>query len=368
MLRYDATAARWQALAGGLALRADTAQPLSAAQQAQSRANAGVPNRNYLINPSGEINQAGVGAQSDASYDFDQWLTLTQANPVSVSQLVDAEDGTPFMMRTLQSNAAAQRFGRIQWLEKLLCRELRGQPVTLSARVRISAAATLRYAIVEWTGAADAIAKDVVNDWSSASFAAGGFFTAASTVVVASGAMALGANTLTDLAPLTGTVSSAMNNLAVLLWTDAAQPQNVSLDIGKVKLEKGAVPTPFVAPPFDQSLAACQRYWCKSYDYATAPGTATRIGADGVYVAGAATNNGGVYPRFPVRMRIAPSGGITVYSSASGTAGVLRDAGNAVDLAAIIDLVGERGFRGFTAVGTGSILLLDCHYTASARL
>jgi hypothetical protein len=50
LLRYDATAARWQGLAGGLALRADTAQSLTPAQQNQAQINAGLPAaiRGYL--------------------------------------------------------------------------------------------------------------------------------------------------------------------------------------------------------------------------------------------------------------------------------------------------------------------------------
>lgn len=50
LLRYDGTAARWQALAGGLCLRADAAQALDAAQQAQARANLGIAAvlRSYL--------------------------------------------------------------------------------------------------------------------------------------------------------------------------------------------------------------------------------------------------------------------------------------------------------------------------------
>ena len=50
LLRYDGTAARWQALAGGLFVRADAAQALDGAQQAQARANLGIAPvlRSYL--------------------------------------------------------------------------------------------------------------------------------------------------------------------------------------------------------------------------------------------------------------------------------------------------------------------------------
>lgn len=217
--------------------------------------------RNYIINPSGEVNQAGVGSQADVTYDFDQWLTLTQTAAVTVSSVADAENTTPFMMRSLQAQASAQRFGRIQWFEKLLCRDLRGQAVVLSARVRMSASTTLRYAIVEWTGTADAITKDIVLDWTNATFTAGNFFTTTSTTIVGTGSIALTANTLTDITPLTGAVSSSMNNLAVFFWTDSTQAQNVTLDIGKGKLEKGSVASAFIPRPFDHELLTCKRYF-----------------------------------------------------------------------------------------------------------
>ncbi|MGC0326220.1 hypothetical protein ABIG06_006849 [Bradyrhizobium sp. USDA 326] len=238
----------------------------SAAAAAESRRNLGIPGKNYLFNPSGEIDQEVIGggaSRADGAYDFDQWLTLTQSNPVTVSSVADAENGTPFMMRSLQANASAQRFGRIQWLESRFCKDLRGKDVVLSARVRMSAATTLRYAIVEWTGTADAITKDVVADWTNGTFTAGNFFTSTSTTIVAVGSVALAANTLTDITVLSGTVSGSMNNLAVLFWTNAAQAQNVTLDIGKVKIEQGNAASPFVAPSFEGELRRCMRWYEK---------------------------------------------------------------------------------------------------------
>lgn len=348
VLRYDAAAARWLVIAAAL-----------------GPAPAG---RNYLLNPSGEINQAGAGSQADASYDLDQWLTLTQSAAVTVSQLVDAENATPFMMRMLQASASAQRFGRIQWLEKLACRELRGQPVTLSARVRAAAATTLRYAIVEWTGSADAIAKDVVGDWTSTSYVPGGFFAAASLAVTATGATALAANALTDIAALTGTVSSAMNNLAVVFWTDAAQPQNAVLDIARVKLERGALPTRFVAPAFDDELKRCQRYYRKSYDYAVPPGTAGAAGgACEAYVTAGIGNYQMPGARFDRMMKTPVT---TVFAVGSGSQGKVQAIAAAADKTAAPEQEGETGCCLFSSGvdGLQAADLVRWHYRAVARL
>jgi len=215
--------------------------------------------RNRLINPTGQIAQIAVGSQTDATYDFDQWLTLTQTAAVTVSQVTNAEDGTPFMMRSLQAQATAQRFGRIQWIESANCIDLRGKTVTLSARARMSASTTLRFAIVEWTGTADTITKDVVNDWTSGTFTAGNFFNSTTLTISAAGSQALTANTIASVS-LTANISSSANNVAIIFWTDSAQAQNVTLDIGRVQHEIGASATQFAWRPYATELMLCQRY------------------------------------------------------------------------------------------------------------
>lgn len=346
----------------------------SAAASAEARRNLGIPGKNYLLNPSGEIDQEVVAAgvsRADAAYDFDQWLTLTQSNPVTVSAVADAENGTPFMMRSLQANASAQRFGRIQWLESRLCRDLRGKAVALSARVRMSSATTLRYAIVEWTGTADAITKDVVADWTNGTFTAGAFFASTSTTIVAAGSIALAANTLTDITALTGTVSGSMNNLAVLFWTNSTQAQNVTLDIAKVKLEQASAASAFVAPDFAEELRACKRYFRKSYDHATAPGAATKAGLVSCGF-NDASGTGAASISFDVPMRAAPA-----------TINYWDGAGNASKISYLTSnsstwndnsTTGVPPFNasqsGFTASGPSAVGHVQgfLHYTANARL
>lgn len=216
--------------------------------------------RNRVINPSGQINQAGTGTAADGTYWFDQWVVLTQSNPITPSQIINAESGTPFMMRYTQSNASAQRFGVIQPIESANCVDLRGQTVTLSARVRMSAGTMLRYTIIEWTGTADAITKDVVNDWTKGIFTPGNFFTSSTTTIAAAGSIALSANTFTTVA-LSGTVSGSMNNLHVFFWTDSTQAQNVTLDIGKVQLEAGSNSTVLAFRSLLQEQQICYRYF-----------------------------------------------------------------------------------------------------------
>jgi len=84
-----------------------------------------------------------------------------------------------------------------------------------------------------------------------------------------------------------------------------------------VQLEKGTVATPFEFRPYGTELALCQRYYEKSYDIGTTPGTATISGSTSV-VAG--NTSGFQGPRFMIEKRAVP-GTIQTWSAA-GTAGV----------------------------------------------
>jgi hypothetical protein len=172
----------------------------------------------------------------------------------------------------------------------------------------MSASTTLRYAILEWTGTADTITKDIVLDWTSGTFTAGNFFTTTSTTITATGSTALTSNTLATIT-LAGTVGSSMNNLAVFFWTDSTQAQNVTLDIA-------------VIPSFQVDRATemgrCQYFWRKSWDYATAVGTAWTGGVDQFKFSHPSASFSTTWA-FP-QMRVAPT--ITVYD-ASGASGVI---------------------------------------------
>jgi hypothetical protein len=85
-----------------------------------------------------------------------------------------------------------------------------------------------------------------------------------------------------------------------------------------VQLEQGSVATPFEYHDFQQELARCQRYYCKSFRYATAPaeglGTGYTNGAFLFTMDGA--QNPFVNWTFPVQMRGTPT--IALYNPRSG--------------------------------------------------
>lgn len=259
---------------------------------------------NRCINPVGLYAQAGFAAAADGSYSgFDQWYVLTQSGTVLCSQLTNVADGLPTMMRMTQSQASAQRMGFAQVFESSVVKDLRGKTVTLSAKVRMSAATTLRYAIIEWTGTADTVTKDVVASWTNTTFAAGQFFSGTSLTIAATGSIVLSASTVTDILLKTTptTISSSMNNLIIFFWTDSAQAQTVTLDIGNVFFGQGdAAPAAYDPPNPADDLIACQRYlqiWSGA--------AATSIPVCLCY-SQSTTSARGVQP-FLVRMRVPPS-------------------------------------------------------------
>jgi hypothetical protein len=269
---------------------------------------AGTSDYDYLINGDGQVNQAVASTGiADGSYGHDQWVALTQTGAIAVSTLTDVEDGLPNMIRLTQSQATAQRMGYIQPLEAKRIKRLRGNLVTVVMRLRNSTGAAIRYSIVEHTGTADTLTKDIVNDWTSGAYTTGNFFAAQSgnITVRAVGTITPAVNTLTD-ATLSATLGSTLNNLYVFVWTEGTAAQNSTLDLA-VNLRRGNASAPVVMRPFDAELLAAQRYYWKTYAYGTAPGSSVGTGLASVLMHSSGNNILRYSIMFPVRMRAVPT-------------------------------------------------------------
>lgn len=218
--------------------------------------------KNRLINGAFSINQSGLTTAADAVYHLDQWYALTESGSVTIAQQTDQENGQPFNLRMTQPDVGAKRIGSAQPIESINCRDLRGQTVSLRARIRCSSSQAIRWAVVEWTGTADAITKDVVSSWANATFTTGNFFIATTTTIAATGSVTPAANTWTDLLA-SATISSSANNLIVFIWSEGTLAQNATLDLGAVQLAQGAQ-TPFEVRPVGVEELLCFRYYKRS--------------------------------------------------------------------------------------------------------
>lgn len=330
-----------------------------------------IPLSNMLINGDFAIDQRLVTAPADGAYVHDRWHVLTQSNPLTVGSLSNAENQQAKSIRLTQSNAGAQRMGLAQIVESVTCQQMRAKAITLSGRVRFSSSATIRYAIYEWTGTADAVTKDVVNDWTSSTYTGGNFFVASTFNILAVGSIALTANTWADIPDLVATVGTSANNLGVFLWTEATAAQNVTLDFGLLQLQQGRRATPFVKRSFAEQFEQCLRFYEKSFQLANAP--VNNVGSAGgaaafAAITAAATTNRSSQVSFKARKRGNPT--ITTYNPSAANAD-MRDTTAAADCTATN--VGNSSQSGFTISATGPAGgavgdLWAVHWTAESEI
>ena len=131
-----------------------------------------------------------------------------------------------------------------------------------------------------------------------------------------------------------------------------------------VQLEIGDVATPFEHEDFGTTLAKCQRYYQKSYDYSVAPATSTQVGATYQTTDAAGNYASAGYTHFSVRMRATPT--ITSYDF-GGNSGKIR--GGADDVAVYIQAPSENGFGNYVNnVSSGAGAGIAIHYEAAAEI
>ncbi len=147
--------------------------------------------------------------------------------------------------------------------------------------------------------------------------------------------------------------------------------QNGTFDIWGVQMEAGSTATAFqtATGTIQGELAACQRYYQKSYDTNTAPGTTDNF--NGATTNGAAVTTNYAWFQtspFKVSMRVTPS--VTLYNPFTGsTTNPVRNVNANTNHPMYLLHIGCNGFGGY--VDNSSISAGNCivfHYTASAEL
>jgi hypothetical protein len=140
-----------------------------------------------------------------------------------------------------------------------------------------------------------------------------------------------------------------------------SKPTGTLFWVAFVQHEPGALSSTPIDCPFEDNLTACQRYFEKSYPYATATGAASNIGA--INLQALASSN----PYAPIRFKrtMAKTPTITGYST-GGAANNVRNVTGAADLAIAAAVApGDDGFGGFAVTGPpASAWQCQCHYTA----
>jgi hypothetical protein len=310
---------------------------------------------------------------ADDNYGHDHWYVLTQTASVQVSTQTLQENGQSTNARLTQNQAAAQRMGYACIIEAKEAQKLRGQTMAFRPRVRCSSAQTIRCAVLEWTGTADSVTSDIVNDWTSSDYSdgAGKFFVDASLIPLGTAGATPGQ--FTDFVSLPVTIGNGCNNIILFIWTEGAAAQNVTLDIGKVRFVLGTFASDLYIPTFDETLRYAMRFYEKSFGYTVAPAQGVGTSGDGewrfIQAVGAAVAGQIAWAKYRVPKRTTPVG--TLYNPAVANAQV-RNLTTASDCAAAgFNTLGTEAFNiSFTTAVAGSVAgnVNAVHWTADARL
>ena len=165
---------------------------------------------------------------------------------------------------------------------------------------------------------------------------------------------------------LTGTVATTVNELGFYFYYTPVGTAGAAdyFEVTGCQIDVGSVALPFrtYAATIQGELAACQRYYSKTYNQSEAPGYSPATSAFNAINASTTLVVG--IPVFKVSMRTSPT--ITLYSAATGTSGKIRSGG--ADVTATTADVGENGIGYISATGLVAGSNSTICYVASAEL
>ena len=170
---------------------------------------------------------------------------------------------------------------------------------------------------------------------------------------------------------LSGTAGAwaGANYLSATGANDITNTLNATLYITGVQLEVGTVATPYEFNQFQVQLAQCQRYYEKSYDLATVPGTSTGVGSvSGAYTTATTTTYIGASTSYAVRKRATPTQ--VFYDTVGGSGVVTRiyPGVNTYTGQSVVANAGAQGQIGCYSDSGNAASFVVFHYTSSAEL
>jgi len=300
--------------------------------------------RNHIINGGFGIWQRGTSltTSSNDAYGFaDRWSTNLGAS-TTFSRSTDVPSGFQYSV----SCAGTMHNGIAQKIESVNCYDLVGQTITVSFYARR-------------TSGSAGISINLAYANSPDNFSS-------TTTIVEATVIASPSASWTKYSYTTSSVLPAgvANGLKVILFNGSIG-SDTTLYTG-VQLERGTVATQFEFRSHGEELILCQRYYEKSYNLSTVPGT-TGFGQGGEMKA---TQNS-ILPQatwqvqFKVSKRTTPT--FTVYNPVTGGTGTCRDDLNNNDAVGTTS-IGESNAMPFDASGSSAGFNHYIHWTASAEL
>ena len=308
--------------------------------------------RNALYNGDFRIAQRGASLSFNG-FNLDRWWVSTSGSTGSPTGTVSQiQSGLANFSNALQLQSTYTSAGNYWLSQSLETRDVvrfQGQPVTVSFWYRIPTNFTGSWtAYLVWSTATDTKLID------------------SSVTYTVAGSLVLTNTTAWTYASFTTFVPPTATALAVQFVTTGSTVNGATFQLTGVQLEKGTVATPFEVRPYATELALCQRYYQKTYNMGSPPGTnVTGVGAIIV-----TAPNSTVVPgaQFRTTMRAAPT--IVMYnpySTTSGVIGLLSTGADTGTATAEVSTTSDSGFR-YAAVTVTSGVIYQYHYTANAEL
>ena len=323
--------------------------------------------KNAVINGGMDIWQRGTSvaiAASSSGYTTDRWFYAVGANQASTISRQATGDTTN--LPTIQYCARVQRnsgqtggggVGFDCSIESVNSIPFAGQTITFSFYARIGA---------NYSASSNILNAQVLSGTGTDQNVQAGF-TGSATVISQNATL----TTTWQRFTYTGTVAASATQLGIRFITTWAGTAGAAdfFEVTGVQVELGSYPTTFsrTGGTIQEELAACQRYYEKSYAQGTNPGTATTTGISGS--ASGADTSGYVAPitTFKVTKRNSPA--VTLYDTA-GTINKVSSFNTAGTLTAgktgTLDPISDTGFRVYET-GTSKNGLFY-HYVASSEL
>lgn len=274
--------------------------------------------RQAIINGNFDVDQRvgpyTASRNNDDVYTLDRWNLISDGNDIlDVSQETITDlPGSNYAIKL--DVETAKRAGIVQFLEAKDAQKFKGKSVSISFAVKSANISAIRATVLSWASTADSITSDVVGTWAATPTWATNWAdnaTPADLTVTSSWTTVKVENIAID--------EATVNNLALAIWLPNEETIGDIVYISQVQMNMGSVALPFQPKSYEEELRACKRYYQKTYEYNTAPGTnlGSHLTAKGVIgsrqlsvqhalVSGDPICTGAMW-QFPVRMRVAPT-------------------------------------------------------------
>ena len=342
--------------------------------------------KNRIINGNMVVDQRNAGASvtpADSGYTLDRWQArLSQASKFTVQQnagAVTSPTGFTNYLGVTSSSAysllSGDFFGIGQQIEGFNTADLgwgtaSAQTISISFWVRSSLTGTFSCALTnDFTrGYVDTFTVSTANTWEYKTITIAGDTSGTWATNNTSGVRLifnLGAGSSQNATP---DVWGSWVGWGVSGAQNVVSTNGATFYITGVQLERGSNATSFEFIDYGRQLIQCQRYYEKTHDTGTAPGTNTVVG---FWTMAGSTNqsNNILFPiRWKVEKRAAPT--VTGYAN-DGTSGLFNYGRNGASgtTTATFDSIGTSGCRGIANAGAAWVVAyVEAQYAASAEL